>query len=290
MTELNLTAITEWNNISITEIQKLPSEEILSRFELGMKSVSHRLIEVAFYYRELKRRGQDVSRFKGPLIEYLPLITEKKLLPSLLIKFAGQSTLLNCISKLDMETQLQIEKNDSIQLVKRNNDSFSTEAVRLIELHTKYFKQVFNNEKIRTVEQQIYFLKKQKDSNSRGQYLIKKQLKIDQNKLIIENFAVPMSIVLNFLHRNGYQINLIQVHPEFYSDFQRGIYQVVRMAVASNGMPVKYEKIEAEFKNSEFFNRAATTFFEIKKLKDTLHQLILEEKIFLNGDLYDCIR
>ncbi|MBS7810553.1 ribbon-helix-helix protein, CopG family [Roseococcus pinisoli] len=108
---------------------------------------------VAMIWRELERRGEDLSALRGGLWAYMPLIASGRLRAELVVKYAGHSTLLRRLADLRPEDQGRILTDDTVPVVEYVDGEWVERVERLTHLKTTMLQQVISD-RIRTPDEQ----------------------------------------------------------------------------------------------------------------------------------------
>lgn len=121
------------------------------------------LRRMAVIWRELEERGEDLSRYKAGLMVFMPLIAADRLDADVVVRCAGQYTVLRAISALPLTRQQQLLRSGAPVL--RNSDPGSQIRMQLAPLEKLTVEDVrlaFGSQDVRTADEQRAILQKRK--------------------------------------------------------------------------------------------------------------------------------
>lgn len=142
----------------IDHIGNMDTPMLREELSRALDLTARHLLYLAAVWAELERRGEDLSALRSGLVVYLPLIAAKTVMPEVVVRFAGNQTLLRAVSMLPPEKQAKIAAGEPVLVVERQGDKF---AQRMLPVHTLTWhqaKQVFADRCIRTETEQIAYL------------------------------------------------------------------------------------------------------------------------------------
>lgn len=106
-------------------------------------------------WRELDRRGVDLSAYRQGLGRFLPMIAGGHLAPEAMIKFIGNITILRSIQTLPIEDQKRLAKGDKIEIADIDRSGkIVRRKIFARELTSGQAKIVFDYGRIRSAKEQ----------------------------------------------------------------------------------------------------------------------------------------
>ncbi|KZX00051.1 hypothetical protein JL49_13195 [Pseudoalteromonas luteoviolacea] len=146
-----------------TQIATASNDELRNALSAGLAITSKMLAYLAKIWRELENRGEDLKALKSGLAVYLPLIGDEKLDPDVVVKFAGQKTVLNSLITLPIDEQRKLLDDGSIFYVTlTEHNERSVEEIPLTILGSTQAKQVIKDGRIVSPDEQFADLVQQK--------------------------------------------------------------------------------------------------------------------------------
>lgn len=140
---------------SIMQIEAASTNELKQQLTQGLSISARQLSYLAQIWRELENRGEDLSDLKSGLATYLPLIAEGKLAPEIVVKFAGQKTLISYAISLPLTEQRHLAENPVIPVVTIDHDQNKTVKEQPINTFSPAaLRQVIGHGRIRTEDEQ----------------------------------------------------------------------------------------------------------------------------------------
>ena len=111
------------------------------------------ILSMAKTWADLKGRGKDLSKFeKDPLLRYFPSVASGKLLPVVLLRYAGIGSILAMVANLSIEDQKRVASEDAKVSLLRHDGSI--EDVPLFGMRVSEARQVLGDGSIRSPEEQ----------------------------------------------------------------------------------------------------------------------------------------
>lgn len=129
---------------------------------------------MAYIVAELENRGEDLSGLKLGLIDSLRLIAAGRLLPEIVVQYAGRPALIRAAGGLSIIEQRQILETGEVEYV-ANGES---QKVALLSLPYQAIRQVFAEDHMRGAEEQRIFVsalgrRKRADESSARTYRVR---------------------------------------------------------------------------------------------------------------------
>jgi hypothetical protein len=140
------------NGISVRDMD---TEQLKLELARGLEITVRHLQSLALIWRELEYRGEDMSGLRHGLMNYLPLIAFNKVDARLIVKYAGQKTLLSQLTRLPVELQARIVENDCVKVIYDDGEGgFREELKSVADLRLSEIYQVFTDDGVRNEDQQ----------------------------------------------------------------------------------------------------------------------------------------
>jgi hypothetical protein len=98
-------------------LQAMSTEELRGELARSLQLNASQLLHLAAVWRELERRGEDLSDLRSGMGAYLPMIAAGRLDANAVVKFAGQTTILRALIDLPIERQRAIIADTPIDVV-----------------------------------------------------------------------------------------------------------------------------------------------------------------------------
>lgn len=142
----------------LDSIRSLPTPDLRRELADALGVTARHLLRLAAVWQELERRGEDLSDLRSGLVVYLPLIATGSVLPEVVVRFAGNQTLLRAVSQLPADQQRRIVDGEPVPLAVRSGDGYTHRMLPAHALTNSQVRQVFGERVIRTEAQQIAIL------------------------------------------------------------------------------------------------------------------------------------
>lgn len=157
----------------------------------------------ALVYNELKSRGEDMSDMRSGLAPYLQLIAGGQLSAELVVRFAGQKTLLAALAKTPPSEQKRIADAGTVEVVRLSeNGDREVESVSLHRLSASDIRYVFGENGVRSPDEQFLMVAKPPGRGSGTKAKrprLSRRVAIDGNVLQIGNAFADVDRVLTAL-------------------------------------------------------------------------------------------
>ena len=170
-----------------------------------LKISARDLLYLAAIWKELERRGEDLSDLKRGMGVYLPMIAAGVLDAEIVVKYAGHRMLLNAIAALPVSTQKTLVDGRPLPLVMYSeNDGWASRDVPIGAMTVAQIKQVLDGGRIRTADEQFERLAKAGTKELRRRKAAH-AVRVDRktSELIIGRARVPLVKVIKTLHSAG---------------------------------------------------------------------------------------
>lgn len=98
------------------ELQGESTEVLRSRLRAAIGMTEEAIRTVATLWRELQRRGEDMSEFRTSLSPFLPAVADGRLLPALVVKLSGQTRALARLAELKVDDQQRLLQGEVLAI------------------------------------------------------------------------------------------------------------------------------------------------------------------------------
>lgn len=134
-------------------------KELVSALTMTARQLGY----LATIWKELERRGEDLSELRMGIAAYLPMIANGKLDADLVVKYAGQKMLLAAAAKLTLAEQHKLAESGYVTVLKLDGLGQRTEVqTPLHRLAANDVRHIFGETHIRTIDEQFLLLAKAK--------------------------------------------------------------------------------------------------------------------------------
>lgn len=142
----------------IERIPAMDTDELRAELARALSITARNLLYLAAIWKELDSRGVDLSGLRSGLTAYLPLIASGKVLPEVVVQFAGSITLLRAVTGLPPEVQRKLASGESVSVAVRYNGAITHRMLPPAALTARQVRQVFAPTHIRTEAEQLAHL------------------------------------------------------------------------------------------------------------------------------------
>lgn len=183
------------------DVKNTSTDELKRMFYSGLEVTAQYIKDLAEIWMELESRGEDLSDLGSSITKYFPLISKKQMAPAAIVKYAGQEVLLKELSYIPIHDQEKIIEDGTVQFVTKNDEdnSFDVDVADLSTMHVRHYSQIFDNGKIRNVEEQKDYLRLQEAKkiikNSVSKPVRKRKVTFNEERQSLTCCGVEMRIV-----------------------------------------------------------------------------------------------
>lgn len=177
MSENQLMAMSE------KDMSKSTTAKLKKALSAGLSISAKQLGYLALIWKELENRGEDLSALKSGLAIYLPLIADDRLDPEVIVRFAGQKTLLAKAMGLSLLEQRKLLKRKTVELVSLDEQGDRVIDRRpLTQLSGAEVRQVLSESGIRNSDKQFELLitKPSGKKTKKGRARVSRKVTFDQ--------------------------------------------------------------------------------------------------------------
>lgn len=139
-----------------SQLATMNTGDLKNHFAESLELTAKHMTYMGMIWLELEKRGEDLSDLKKGLAIYIPMIAHGIVEAETVIQYAGQKTLLTALTALSLDDQRKITGTGTIPYF--NTETEATEQRELVDLSVRDITQIFNDDKIRTPDQQQEFL------------------------------------------------------------------------------------------------------------------------------------
>lgn len=195
---------TQMTTLKTTELQSLDTKSLKKELGRSLEMTAKHLTYLAAIWRELESRGEDLSELRHGLAAYLPMIAHERLDANLVIRYAGQKTLLGALSNLPIDEQRAVSESGYVTLVKLDNEGQRQEIqTPLSKLSAGDVYQAFSETGLRSSDDQFRLLDRRANRSipAKNRHRKARRVKVDaeENVLLVSNMAADLDRVLEAL-------------------------------------------------------------------------------------------
>jgi hypothetical protein len=135
------------------ELEAMDNTDLLGELQRATAATASNLVYMAQIWKLLEGRGMDMAPFRNGLLRFLPMIASGEVIPEVVIKLAGNMTLLGKVGKLPPERQKALANGEPVPVL--DPESGAVRERKIEELGAKEVRQLFGVDgKLRDVEAQ----------------------------------------------------------------------------------------------------------------------------------------
>ena len=139
------------------DLVQVPTEALRARLAEAIGVTVRTLSYLAAVWNELERRGEDLSDLRGGLMTYLPMIAAGRLDPEIVVRCAGQVTLLKAAAGVPVKIQRQLIERGA-RVVELDAGVVVERVVPVDELTVVQVRRVFASDGLRLPAEQARIL------------------------------------------------------------------------------------------------------------------------------------
>lgn len=149
------TEIANMQMLTETEMSKASTDTLKAALASGFNLSAKWLLYLANIWRELENRGEDLTNLRSGLSLYLPMIANGTLDAQVVVRYAGQTMLINAIAQLSLANQRDLLQNSHVKLVVIDNGEKREIDRPLNRLSSFEIRTVFDNGRLRSLDEQF---------------------------------------------------------------------------------------------------------------------------------------
>jgi hypothetical protein len=169
----------------LSRLKALSTEELRAELASSLGGWAKQLLYCAAVWAELELRGEDLSDLRSGLGFYLPLIASGAVIPEVVVKFAGQPTILRAVAALPVADQTRLANGSPVEVAEKIGDTYTHRKLPVAALPARLIRLVFGERTIRTIPEQIAILSVSPTAPKTGKPPRRGPLKADRDKGII---------------------------------------------------------------------------------------------------------
>jgi hypothetical protein len=187
----------------------MDTNTLLGELERALTVTAETIAYLGAVWRELERRGIDLSRYRIGMGQYLPLIAAGQLDPQAIVRFSGRISLLRAVQTLPLPEQQRLARGEPIRVVSVAHDgSLATAEVDAANLTAEQIRTVFDYGRIRSEAEQANMLASARTAAKRREKMpAARQYKIrvsqDRKVVRIGRMSIPADDLIAELRSAG---------------------------------------------------------------------------------------
>lgn len=134
-------------------LSRMSTQELRAELQATLTITSRHLLHLANVWRELERRGEDLSGLRSGLWSYMALIATEELRPEIVVRYAGFTMLLKRLARLSLAEQDKLIADDRVAVVEVTKQGFEERVVSLGRLKGDQVAQVVRDRIVSAEEQ-----------------------------------------------------------------------------------------------------------------------------------------
>lgn len=199
--------------LGLADMQNLSVQGLREELAKSIAITAHSIAYLANVWRELERRGEDLSDIKSGLISYLPMVAAGRLQPEAVVHFAGRAMLLKRISALPPQQQLALANGERIPVVIEQDGELVEQQLQADEIPSQLLAQVFTDGGVRPVTEQqllaavkVAVKGKKKTKKSAAGRPVKIQIDMAKNLMMAGKAELRLSDVIAAMRQAGLSV------------------------------------------------------------------------------------
>lgn len=138
-----------------TRVHEMDTPTLRAELARVLTVTADTLVYLAAVWRELERRGEDLSALRSGIGQYIPLIANGQLAAEALVHFAGRISLLRAVQSLPIDEQRRLALGGKLPVVTIAPDGQLDQTdVPAVSLTTEQIRMVFDVGRIRAPSEQ----------------------------------------------------------------------------------------------------------------------------------------
>lgn len=135
-------------------LRQMSTAELKAELGRALEVTAANLLHLARLWRELERRGEDMTQLRAGLRAFLPAIADGRLDAQAAVQFAGNLTMLRALGSQPLSVQRRLAAGRPVKVLTFVDGEWREEDRRCDDLSAAEIRQVFNAGAIRTVDEQ----------------------------------------------------------------------------------------------------------------------------------------
>lgn len=134
-------------------LSRISTEQLRAELKATLTVTARHLLHLANVWRELERRGEDLSGLRSGLWSYMAMIASEDLRPEIVVRYAGFTALLKRVARLSLADQDKLIADDRVTIVEVTPQGLEERVINLAKLKAPQIAQVLRD-RIVTVDEQ----------------------------------------------------------------------------------------------------------------------------------------
>ena len=114
------------------QLAAIDTETLRAQLSRQLEITAEHVARLALIWRELERRGEDLSSLRSGLASYLPAVASGRLVPEAVVRLAGNKSALRTIAMLAPDEQRRLLASGTVAVASMTE---GTRTVRQVPLH-----------------------------------------------------------------------------------------------------------------------------------------------------------
>lgn len=211
MTPIDPTEIIRSPRLEVaTRVADMDTSVLLRELKRALVVTAETIAYLGAVWRELERRGQDLSNYRTGIGEYLPLVAAGQLAPEAMVQFIGRLQLLRAVRLLPIDEQRRLADGGTVTVLRedRRTGALLPTEVPATTLTGEQIKQVFDGGRLRDVAEQANMIDSTRVAARRRRSLpaarrYRVNVDIDAKTVKIGRMILPLQEVIDALEAAG---------------------------------------------------------------------------------------
>lgn len=136
------------------ELANIDTPTLRSQLAQALELSAHHLVRLAAIWAELERRGENLQNLRTGLAVYLPQIAAGKVDAELIVRFAGQHTLLNRMAALPISEQRRLLSSGVLSVAEQISTGIQVREIPLSHLSAVQARLAIDDGRVRPPQEQ----------------------------------------------------------------------------------------------------------------------------------------
>jgi hypothetical protein len=182
------------------ELQGVPTDILKARLREAIGMTAEAIRTVAMLWRELSRRGEDLSEFRLSLAPFLALVADGRLMAELVVRMSGQPRALQRLAELPVADQDRLLRGEILSVY--HGDAGSVHKT-LAEMSFAEIALVVRDGRILTAKEQKLAHDRMRTVRARVRGRPPRLAITAANEIMVGKVAVPAERVIALLRERG---------------------------------------------------------------------------------------
>lgn len=126
-------------------LSQMSTEDLRAELRATLTVTARHLMHLASVWRELERRGEDLTGLRSGLWSYMAMIAQEDLRPEIVVRYAGSTALLKRLARLSLADQDRLLADDRVTVVELTDAGAQERVVSLARLKSHQISQVIRD-------------------------------------------------------------------------------------------------------------------------------------------------